>query len=809
LKFALEMVLMGRAHLSKDDDKSDSDSASDSDDEMEDKKTSKRGRTSMKTIKAASHLNTSGGDHNLLEDEHLSVSCRTLCVAMEFLSTFIRSSIFEAKKTRSILSQTTLDLINQVFNLLSKILRDQGLPPSSKDRKACRLGQDRAALRQCAGINLLRLCDTRLGLDQKYLTTERWHYLASSLLDEDLVVRKAVIEELGLMITCNGKFAATQGLGAMAPRLRFVAMSVFCIDGSQGFHSRANGNAANIGKNINKHKRDIAECINYLRKVYEENAALCQAQGREAEERFETFTKLTIMPEYSIPYAMHLLACRDETPSSARSGRRNAGNVIDDDDYEVDETGQKVLRKRLKSLYDPIVLQLGASADNISFLLRMAEMLAKSFQPIGCPSFISENDGGEKEQDKLTNVCTTAREVLLSYVKKDVNLDTHPGAIRMPGNLFRKRGIRKRSPKTLSKNSATTNTMAKIENGEAIDATAAGSTKLVENKRYVGGNDSKTKHESKTNSRISRKSIRSTTNLDESDSKLSVDTFSGFPNEDIAVESIEDDKKRRRSTRSTRSTKFDDPNDSKSSDSIGTVIERTGDGSQPSIDFASAVDSVDSVNLHSPDEKENPSGTRRSTRSNKKRRSELSHGSLLSSRVHFSPDADFGGLTPINRRATRDFEKDQNLLSSSETKTRGGTPPSSLRESNFTGTASVTVGGSTRSRSNQDSQTPTTVSQSTMDQSIGLQKGRGKKKPLGDTKIDVNQSKQKRGTGKLPSIDKDKKKKQVTKQIKVVRSKFSLKDKSADVAPKTARARAAKRTRGRKPKPVDTFDFEG
>ncbi len=810
LKFALEMVLMGRAHLSKESDESDSDSASDSDDETEYNKTSKRGRTSMKTINAASHLNSSGGDHNLLEDEHLSVSCRTLCVAMEFLSTFIRSSIFEAKKTRSILSQSTLDLINQVFNLLSKILRDQGLPPSSKDRKACSLGQDRAALRQCAAINLFRLCDTRLGLDQKYLTTERWHYLASSLLDEDLVVRKAVIEELGLMITCNGKFAATQGLGAMAPRLRFVSMSVFCIDGSQGFHSRANGNAANIGKNINKHKRDIAESISYLRKVYEENAALCQAQGREAEERFETFTKLTVMPEYSIPYAMHLLACRDETPSSARSGRRNVEKVIDDDDYEIDETGQKVLRKRLKSLYDPIVLQLGASADNISFLLRMAEMLAKSFQPIGCPSFSSENHGCEKEQDKLTNVCATAREVLLSYIKKDVNLDTHPGAIRMPGNLFRKKGIRKRSAKTLSKNSAATNRMVKIESGEAIDATATGSTKLVENKRskIIGSNDSKTKHESKTNSRVTRKSIRSATNHDESDSKLSVDTFSGFPNDDIAAESIEDDKKRRRSTRSTRSTKFDDPNDSKSSDSIGNESERMGDGSQPSIDFGSAVDSVNSVNLHSPNEKENPSGTRRSTRSNKKRRSELSQGSLLSSRVHFSPDVDFGGLTPINRRASRDFEKDQSLLSSSETKTRGGTPPSSLRESNFTGTASVAV-GTTRSRNNQNSQTPTTVSESTMDQSIGLQKGRGKKKPLGDTKIYVNQSRRKRGTGKLPSIDKDKKKKKVTKQIKVVRSKLSLKDKSAKVAPKTARARAAKRTRGSKSKPIDTFDFEG
>lgn len=845
LKFALEMVLMGRAHVTSnndddDDDDSDSNSSSGSDDEMQETKTAKRGRTGRKSNDSVSHLNPSAGNQSPLEDENLSVSCRTLCAAMEFLATFIRSSVFTAKKTRSVLPQTSIDVIGQFFHILSQILQDQGLPPSSRDRKLCSLRQDRAALRQCAAINTFRLCDTRLGLDQKYLTTERWHYLASVLLDDERVVRKAVVEELGLMITGHGKFAATLGMGTMAPRLRFVAMSVFCIDGSQGFHSKANGNAANIGKIVNSQKGNIAGCISFLRKVYESNAAQCRARGPEAEKQFETFTKLTVMPEYAVPYAFHLLAYRHETPSSKGSGRRQAGKAID---HEIDESGQKVLRKRLKALYDPLVLQLGVSADNISFLLRMAEMLAKSFQPIGWTSIGLGNDDGKKEQDKLTNICATAREVLLGYVKTDANLDTHPGAIRMPGNLFRKKEYRKRSAKALSSttdNSPILNMMIQTENDDveeqipvqkATTERSARSTKLIEqnHSKSIDSNDSRMKDEGENNKRMSRRSTRSTMSYDGSDSKLSADTDVISRNEDITDENIERPKNKRkavrRSTRSTRSTKSEESNDSLMSDNIDAEYERsstekrnrTVESSQSSIDIASAVDSDRGDVLRSPEVKESPSNMRRSEGSNKKRRSEVSQGSLANSRVHFSPEVDFGGLSPINRRASRDYRKDQALLSSSETKTRGTTPPSTLRDTNFTATASVGV-GSIRSTDTRDSENLTTVSESTLNHSVGASssQGRGKLKPLGDKKTELGQSRPKRATAKLATVDKEntnvheaKKKKQIPKQIKIVRSKPSPKLKAAKAAQKKTRSRAAKRSRGKKSNPINSFDFEG
>lgn len=824
LKFAFERVLMGRTNVTSNDDTDSDSDCSGSDNEIEETKTPRRGRTGRKSSDSVSHLSPSGGHQNLLEDENLSVSCRTLCAAMDFLTTYIRSSAFSLIKTRSTFAETSLDFIGQVFQIFSQILRDQGLPPASRDRKLCSLRQDRAALRQCAAICLFRLCDTRLGLDQRFLRNERWHYLASSLLDDERVVRKAAMEELGLMITGHGKFGEILGIRIMAPRLRFVAMSVFCIDGSQGSHSRANGNAANIGKIINNQKGNIAGCINHLRRVYESSAVKFQAKGKEEEKKFETSIKPTVMPEYAVPYAFHLLACRHETPSSKRSGRREVGKTISEEDSEIDESGQKVLRKRLKALYDPLVLQLGASADNISFLLRMSEELAKLYEPIDCPSVNFGGKDGEKELDKLTNVCATAREVLLSYVKTDVNLDDHPGKIRMPGNLFRsKQEIRKRSAKELSSTADTSpilDMMIETESCVLEAENPAESTKSAEaNHSKVSDNaDSSIQNDGNISRRSTRRHTGSTRNEDESHSKTSTDADGKNSSRDNTDEFMGDkDNKRkalRRSTRSTGSTNFDDPNDSDMSGRNGDDGNGTVKSNQSSTDVASAIDSIRSNGIRSPEAKENLTDVRHSEGSIKKRRTEMSQGSLANSRVHFSPEVDFGGLSPIDRRSSRDFRKDQALMSSSETKTRGTTPPSTLRGTKLTAPASLAV-GSTRSTEIRNSDSPTTVSESTLNHSVGASSSHahGKLKSFGGKKM---KSRPKRASANLAAVDKEntnvrvgKKKKQIPKQIKIVRSKPSQKHKVVKASQKKTRVRAAKRSKVKNSNPMDSFDFEG
>eukprot|EP00985_Skeletonema_marinoi_P018887 scaffold10684_cov58-Skeletonema_marinoi.AAC.1 len=75
------------------------------------------------------------------------------------------------------------------------------------------------------------------------------------------------------------------------------------------------------------------------------------------------------MPEYCVPYALHLLAFRHETASAAGT---LAGEDDSDAEMEADELAQseeaseKRLKKRLKFLFDPLIQSLGERADNVS-----------------------------------------------------------------------------------------------------------------------------------------------------------------------------------------------------------------------------------------------------------------------------------------------------------------------------------------------------------------------------------------------------------------------------------------------------------
>jgi hypothetical protein len=436
LKFALESVLMGRARSKGEEDFSD-DSSNDSEDESEDEsaktKTAKgrRGTKSTKSLKVVGHLSPSGNSKSLVDDDNLSVCCRTLCAAIELLTSFIRSNILTNRNTKEVLSQSTQDSIEKLFDVLSIIIRDEGMPPSSRDRKFFSLRQDRAALRQYAAVSLFRLSDTRLGLD-KFLTTERWHYLAGMLLDDEKVVRSNVMEELGEMLTGCGKYAAAMGQASMPPRLKFLAFIVLCTDGDHNVdHSAANGNAANVGKHIQNAKGNATNCVEHLRRVYEVAAVQARANGEQAERRFQTSTKLSVMPEYAVPYAFHLLANRRETPRAANS-KKNA-----DDEYETDDSGHRILQKRVKMLFE--ILFKTADGNNVSFLLRMAEIISGKH-----PKSPSDGSPDGENQGKLLKVCQVSREVLLSLVKRDDNLESFPGEILIPKNLFGSEGRKKR-----------------------------------------------------------------------------------------------------------------------------------------------------------------------------------------------------------------------------------------------------------------------------------------------------------------------------------------------------------------------------
>lgn len=279
-------------------------------------------------------------------------------------------------------------------------------------------------------------------------------------MDEEKVVRRAVIEELKDMISGKGIYRS-QGR-AFTPALRFVALVCLCVDGDRvSGHSRANGNAANVGKSDTEGAGMAARrCVVLLRRLCGFQTENCATQ---------------LMPEYIVPYAFYLLAHRRETPSQdlvmlakspinrKSSGARTSDQLSD----EASVSQHRVLKRRLKMLFEPLVKTLGDGADNISFLLQMTSILASCVpvnidsqqrsrlssvtspggQSLGSRSSrgsqgtpnSNKSIGTSSAAAKLKIVCAVARVVLLSFVKKDVNLAEHPGdTVKIPEFLFEK-----------------------------------------------------------------------------------------------------------------------------------------------------------------------------------------------------------------------------------------------------------------------------------------------------------------------------------------------------------------------------------
>lgn len=459
LIYALEDILMGRR--GQDDD------LPSDDDEDDEKPKSKRGRRSKSrhgTPKA----------QNVLEDESLSTPCRRLCAAIAFLVSHIRATFLQHEpRSPQVQEALSKEQIVQVFKLLVQILRDKGLPPNDRDRKQCDSRQERSALRRTAGVHLLRLCDPRLGLEKLCLSTAMWHTLGESFLDEEKVVRETIMDEFVNMLKGIGVFGKDGSkMQAQAPALRFVAYVCLCVDADSSNESvAANGFAANVGKNVAGLKGAASTCVTSLRTVCDALYNTCRANG--TEEQFENVLKMRCMPEYMVPYALHLLALRRETPTASDA----------DSSLEAEnEAKNKILAKRLNALFDPLVRTLGEGADNISFLLRMTELLGKRMAPVP----VTNVRDVSKLKAKLQRILTLARETLLSYVKTDVNLEEYPGVVNVPTSLFKKiskEGVFASGSAAATKSKAKDRSTAKKRASSDSKAASIGETNTTSSKK--------------------------------------------------------------------------------------------------------------------------------------------------------------------------------------------------------------------------------------------------------------------------------------------------------------------------------------
>jgi len=445
IQFAVDLILLARSNSRRGDQ---IDTSDDVDTSQPTQSYRSRRHRKLTSQQMEAKLSNASPTDSIIDDSSRSVSCRTYCAAIQFVTSFIRANCLSLQDPPQDSPKVHIpDLVEQIFDLLTRIILDHGLSKLHKSKLSME-AEERGALKQCASLCLLRLCDPRLRLDRRHLTTERWHILAGTFLEDERDAREAVMKELSLMLTGNGSFGRFRGHLAMVPLLRLVAFATLCVDGDNGLsNSAANGNAANVGKTTLSIRYHTRECVIALRKAFEATAVQARANGAEAEKAFESKMKVSLMPEFVVLYAFHLLSFRPETPLCWSGNSFSSAQANLDLDVNVDENGQRILRKRLKWLFDPLVLSLGDSADNISFLLRMTEALG-SYEPIMQATTNATKRGlvyqpNTKNQQlapsKLKVVCLAAREVLLSYVKKDVNLAFYPGRISLPAHLFKRR----------------------------------------------------------------------------------------------------------------------------------------------------------------------------------------------------------------------------------------------------------------------------------------------------------------------------------------------------------------------------------
>lgn len=414
IKFALESILMGRTQSDEED--SDIDSSDEFQEEAQRK--GRKGSSSRKSIHGVLDL----------ENDSLSPCCLRIFAAVDFLVSYTRSCTLNKLSEAPFIQ----NLPRQILEILTQILVEKGLPPSDVARKSCRAAIDQAALRQCAAIGILRLCDHRLGFEKSILSIEQWHILGSAFLEKEEAVRSTIMEEYGRLLKNEDLYSSKSPFPFTSTlSLRMVALVVFCCpqSGHKGISSATNT------------CKIATQTVVDLRKTCDDALAQCRAQGASYEDKFERVWKLRLMPEYILPFAFHLLANRRDTPSRGQSDAVDTDEVGESDEEGTDKVVQhKILRRRLKMLLEPLVHSLGDRADNISFLLRMTELLGRQFSP----SVVGGNSSkvqDEVNKARLKSVCAAAREVLLTFVKKDVHLTTYPGTIQVPAQLFRKTSL--------------------------------------------------------------------------------------------------------------------------------------------------------------------------------------------------------------------------------------------------------------------------------------------------------------------------------------------------------------------------------
>ena len=290
----------------------------------------------------------------------------------------------------SALVEVTKDVLEasagEVLDLLYEILDADGQTPNGAELSRA----DKARLRLVSAGGVLKMMRNQY-VQHRLLDTPRWRALAWVMLDpEEETVAGAFTRKLAKAVRRS------------KVHLKFLALlSLAALD--EGVDARKEARQA------------VTRAVQNLRRGYEDYMA-----GQEEEPSEEAKRKVTtsMMPEYLLPYLLHLLSHFPDFPTSLNDSGR-----------------WRPLHRCLAFLLEPLMATLGAEADNLSFLLLMTDTILTGYKDAA-----AESEEGEEVEDgatrRLHQVTMACREFLRSKIKTQENLQAYPGKIYLPLQLY-------------------------------------------------------------------------------------------------------------------------------------------------------------------------------------------------------------------------------------------------------------------------------------------------------------------------------------------------------------------------------------
>ncbi len=275
----------------------------------------------------------------------------------------------------------------EVLDLLYEVLDAEGQTHNNMELSKA----DRARLRLVCAGGVLKMMRNQY-VQHRLLDTARWRKLAWVMLDPE---EEAVA----------GPFTRKLAKAVRASNVHLKFLALLSLAGLE--------QDADARKEV---RQAVMRAVQNLRRGYEDYMA-----GQEDEPSEEALRKVTtsMMPEYVLPYMLHLLAHFPDFPTSLNDAGR-----------------WRPLKHCMWFLLEPLMATLGPEADNLSFLLMMTDTIVTGYKDATCTA-----EGGDREEEeaatiRLHQVTMVCREILRSKIKTQENLQAYPGKIYVPLQLY-------------------------------------------------------------------------------------------------------------------------------------------------------------------------------------------------------------------------------------------------------------------------------------------------------------------------------------------------------------------------------------